>query len=148
MRAVLVVIVISFLSITDDRRCEGAGIVVGPRALVVFSCLAASIWVALLTDAPVTFPGSLTTYEVVPLRDTSPTRWGVRVMVFVGRGACTLRPARKTVRVAIRSVVAASCQAASYFLYALTWASCCRGRVGAGIDDVDSFLGEGAVLLP
>ena len=121
---------------------------VGPCALVMFSGFAASIWAALLTSIPLFFPGSLTTYEVVSLSDTSLTRWGIHVMVVVGRGARILRPARKTVHMAIRSVVAASCLAASCFLYALTWASCWRGLVGAGMNEFDAFLGEGDVLLP
>ena len=102
----------------------------------------------MLTDVPMSFLGSLMTYEVVPLLDTSLTHWGIRVTIVVGHGILILRPARKTVRTAICSVVAASCLAASCFLYAQTWASYCRGLVGAGIDDVDGFLGEGVILLP
>ena len=148
MRAALVLVVVSFMLFTDVCHSGGAGIVVGPRALVVFSGFAGSIGAALLTGIPETFPGSLTMYEVVPLRDTSPTHWGVRATVIDGRGARILRPARKTVHVAICSIVATSCLAASCFLYALTWASYCRGLVGARMDEVDDFLGEGVVLLP
>ena len=143
VHAALFIVVVSFTSFSDVRRGGGAGVVVGPRALVVFSSFAALIWAAVLTGVPVIFPGSLMTYEVVSLLDTSLTRWGIRPMVVDGRGAHTLRPARKTVCAAIRFVVAASC-----FLYALTWASYCRGLVGAGMDEVDGFLGEAVVLLP
>ena len=143
-----VAVVVSFLSFTDDRCGRGAGVIVGPRALVVFSGFAASPRVVLLTDAPRTFPGSLTTYEVVPCRDSSPAHWGIRVTVVDGRGARILRPACKTVRAAIRSIVATSRLAASCFLYALTWASYCRGLAGVGMDELDDFLGEGVVLLP
>ena len=69
-------------------------------------------------------------------------------MVVDGHGARTLRPVRKTVHTAIRSVVATSCLAVSCFLYALTWASYCRGLVGAGMNEVDDFLCEAVVLLP
>ena len=149
VRAALVVVVVGFTSFADVRRGGGAGVRVGPRALVMFSCFAASICAALLTSVPVSILGSLTTYEVVSLLlDSFLTRWGIRPIVVVGRGARTLRPAHKIVRAAIRSVVAASCLAASYFLYALTWASCCLGWVGARIKEVDDFLSEGVVLLP
>ena len=120
---------------------------VGPRAPVVFSSFAALIWVAVLTGVPVIFPGSLTTYEVISLLDASLTLWGIRPLIVVGRGARTLRPVHKTVRTTIRFVVAASCWVASCFLYALTWASYCRGLVGAGMNEVDDFLGEAVILL-
>ena len=132
MRAAFVAVVVSFSSFTDDRRGRGAGVIVGPRALVVFSGFATSTRVVLLTDAPGTFPGSLTTYEVIPCCDSSPARWGIRVIVVDGRGARILRPACKTVCAAIRSVVATSRLAASCFLYALTWASYCRVWRGSG----------------
>ena len=148
MHAALIIVVISFSSFMDARHGGGTGIMVGPRALVVFSSFVASFWAALLTGVCISFLGSLTTYEVVPLSDTSPTCWGILLTVVVGRGVHILRPVRKTVHVASRSVVAASCLAASYFLYARTWASCWRGLVGAGMDDVDDFLGKGVVLLP
>ena len=147
MRAALFVVVFSFSSFTDGRHGEGAGIVVGPRALVVFSGFAALICAVVLTDIPVVFLGSLTTYEVIPLFDSSPTRWGIHVTVIVGHGAPILRPACNAVRVAICSIVAASCLTASCLLYALMWASCWWGLVGARIDEVDNFLGEGVVLL-
>ena len=148
MHAALFVVIFSFLSFTDGCRGGGVGVVVGPRALVVFSEFAASICAALLTGVPVAFLGSLMTYKVVPLIDTSLTRWGMHVMVVVGCGAHILRPARNTVRAAIHSVVAASCLAALCLLYALTWALCWQGLVGTGMDDVVNFLGEGVVLLP
>ena len=143
VRVALTIVVVSFSLFTDVRCGGGAGVVVGPRALVVFSEFAASICAALLTGVPVSFLGSLTTYKVVPLFDSPPTHWGLCVIVVVGRGARILRPARKTVHAVIRSVVAASC-----LLYALMWVSCCRGLVGAGMDEVNDFLGEGVVLLP
>ena len=146
MRAAFVVVV-SFTSFMDVRRGGGASVVVGPRAVIMFSSFAALIWAAVLTGVPVIFPGSLTTYEVVSLLDTFPTRWGVCPLVIVGRGARTLRPACRIVCAVIRSIVAASCWAALCFLYALTWASYCQGLVGAGMDEVDGFLGEGVVLL-
>ena len=148
MRAALFVVVVSFTSFSDVRHGEGASVIVGLHALVVFSSFAASIGAAVLTGVLETFPGSLMTYEVVPLRDVSPTRWGVHATVVDGRGARILRPACKTVCMVSRFVMAASCLAASFLLYALTWASYWRGRVGARIDDVDGFLGEGVVLLP
>ena len=148
MRAALFVVVVSFLSFTDVRCEGGIGVVVGPRAPVVFSGFAASIWAAVLTGVSVTFPGSLTTYKVVSLCDLSPTRWGIHPLVVVRHGARTLRPVRKAVRAAIRFVVDALCWAASCFLYALTWASYCRCLVGAGMDEVDGFLGVAVVLLP
>ena len=148
MRAALIVVVVSFTSFTDVRCGGGAGVVVWPRALVVFSDFVASTWAVLLTDVSVSFPGSLTTYEVISLCDLSPTHWGMRVIAVVGRGARILRLACKTVRVASCSVVVAACLAASCFLYALTWASYCQGLVGAGMDEVDGFLGEAVVLLP
>ena len=145
--AVLFVIIFSFLSFMDGCCGGGASVVVGPCALIVFSGFAALICAALLTGIPVAFLGSLTTYEVVSLFDTSLTCWGVCVVVVVGRGARILRPARRIVCVVIRSVVAALCLAASCFLYTLTWALCWRGLVGAGIDEVDGFLGEEVILL-
>ena len=120
MRAALIVVVVRFTLFTDVRHGGGAGVVVGPHALVMFSEFAASICAALLTGIPVALLGSLTTYEVVPLFDLSPTHWGLCVIVVVGCGARILRPVRKTVRAAIRSVVAALCLAASCLLYALT----------------------------
>ena len=148
VRAALFVVIFSFLSFTDGRRGEGAGVVVGPRALIVFSGFVASIWAVLLTGVSVTFPGSLMTYKVISLCDLSPTHWGMCVIAVVGHGARILRPARKTVHVASRSIVAALCLAASCFLCALTWASCWRGLVGARMNEFDAFLGKGDVLLP
>ena len=81
MRVALFVVVVSFTSFSDVRRGGGASVVVGPRALVMFGESAASICAALLTVVPVAFLGSLTTYEVVSLLDTSLTRWGIRPMV-------------------------------------------------------------------
>ena len=148
MCVALVVVVISFLSFVDDHRGGGADVMVGPRALIVFSCFAASICAALLTGVPMSFFGSLTMYKVVPWFNTSPTCQGICLVVVIGCGARILRLAHKTVCVASCSIVAASCLAASCFLYALTWASYWRGWVGAGIDEVDGFLGEDVVLLP
>ena len=143
----LVVIVVSFSSFSDNRWDVGASVVVGPCALVVFSSFAASIHAVLLTGVSLSFPGSLTTCEVVQSFDTSPTHWGIHLKVVVGHGACILRPVRKTVCAASHSVIAALCLAASCFLYAWMWASYCQGRVGAGIDEVDGFLGKEVILL-
>ena len=137
MRVMLVVIVVSFLSYADVRHGWGAGVVVGPRALIVFSGFAASTCAALLTKVSLSFPGSLMTYEVVPLFSASPTCWGIRLIVVVGRGALILRPVHKAVCAASRSIMAALCLASSCFLYALTWVSYWQGLVGAGMDDVD-----------
>ena len=142
------VVVASFPSFTDVHRGWGAGIVVGPRALVMFSCFAALICAVLLTGVSLSFLGSFTTYKVVLWLDASPTFWEMHLIAIVGRGARILRLAHKAIRVANHSVVAASCLAVSCFLYALTWALCCRGRVGAGMDEFDSFLGKEVVLLP
>ena len=79
MRAALFVVLVSFTSFSDVRHGGGASVVVGPRALIVFSSFAVLIWVAVLTGVPVIFPGSLTTYEVVSLLDASLTRWGIRL---------------------------------------------------------------------
>ena len=136
--AVFVVIMVSFSSFADDHRGGGAGIVVGPRALIVFSCCVTSIRAALLTEVPISLLGSLTTYEVIPLFDTSPMCWGIHLIVVVGCGAHILRPACNTVHMASRSIVAALCLAALCLLYALTWASYWQGLVGARIDEVDS----------
>ena len=142
------VVIVSFSSFADACRSLGASVVVGPRALVMFSCFAALIWAALLTGVPISFLGSLTTYKVISLSNVSPTHWGICLMAAVGHGIRILRPVRNTVCTASRSVIAASCLAALCFLYALTWASCCRGLVGAGINEANGFLGEEVVLLP
>ena len=91
--------------------------------------------------------GSLTTYKVAAFIVVM----GVRTTghgVILGRGAVILSPAQRTVLDSIYMHCATQVVAAMCRRYARTWASCCLGRMGAGILDSVSLWGVEMVLLP